>query len=210
MRRWLGLAVRPVLLLAGLAVVGVALRQLGLDAAVERAGKDGPLVFTVFGAVACAVGLPRQVVAYAGALAFGFWVGAGLALVAEVVGCAADFWCARVVARRWASRWLARSERLGRLERFLVAHAFKATLTLRLLPVGSNIALNALAGVSGVAAGPFLAASVVGYVPQTAVFALLGSGVRVSEGVQIGLAVVLMGVSVGLGLVLLRRRAVPV
>jgi uncharacterized membrane protein YdjX (TVP38/TMEM64 family) len=181
-------------------------RRMGLDGVVARAGEHGPLAFAAMGAVACTVGVPRQVVAYAGGLAFGFWPGAALALVAETIGCAADFFWARLAARRWASAWLARGGRLARLERFLVANAFSATLTLRLLPLGSNIALNLLAGVSGVATAPFLVASAIGYIPQTVVFALLGGGVRVSEGIQMALAAGLMAASLALGVALLRRR----
>ncbi len=162
------------------------------------------------GALACAAGLPRQVVAYAGGLAFGFWPGLLLAMVAEIIGCAIDFWWARVLARRWVARFLERSAarggRVARVERFLAANAFSATLTMRLLPFGSNVAFNLLAGVSSVAALPFLLASVLGYVPQTVVFTLLGGGVRVSQGQQIGLAAVLMAASIGLGVVLMRRK----
>ncbi len=213
MRSGLAMAVRPALLLLGLVAAGFALRRLGLDGAIEHAGERGPAVFTLLAAVACAVGVPRQVVAYAAGLAFGFWPGLGFALVAELAGCAADFFWARLAARRWAAAFIARSMarggRVARMERFLVDNAFSATLTLRLLPVGSNIVLNLLAGVSAVAAGPFLAASLLGYVPQTVVFVLLGGGVRVAEGVQMGLAVGLFAASVGLGVFLLRRRPVP-
>lgn len=222
---------RPVLLTLGLVAAGFALRDLGLDARIAAAGENGPLAYLAAGALACAFGVPRQVVAYAGGLAFGFWPGAALALLAEALGCAANFFTARRLARRWAERWLRRSGnngsgdggsadgspgigglggRLDRLDRFLSARTFTATLTLRLLPLGSNIALNLLAGVSGVAAGPFLLASVLGYIPQTAVFALLGGGVRVSQGVQISLAAALFAISIGLGVLLLRRRPVPV
>jgi uncharacterized membrane protein YdjX (TVP38/TMEM64 family) len=217
---------RPALLMLGLVAAGVALRDLGLDARIAAAGENGPLAYLAAGALACAFGVPRQVVAYAGGLAFGFWPGAALALLAEALGCAANFFTARRLARRWAERWLRRSGnngsangepgigglggRLDRLDRFLSARTFIATLTLRLLPLGSNIALNLLAGVSGVAAGPFLLASVLGYIPQTAVFALLGGGVRVSQGVQVALAAALFAISIGLGVLLLRRRPVPV
>ncbi len=201
---------RPALLLLSLVLAGLALRRLGLDAGVAAAGQRGPLGFVAIAAASCAVGIPRQVVAYAGGLAFGFWPGATLALLAEVLGCIGNFYWARWVARAWAARWLARrGGRLERLSRFLRANAFAATLTLRLLPVGNNLLLNLLAGVSGVAAGPFLAASALGYVPQTAVFALLGGGVRVSQGAQVALAVVLLVLSVALGLALARRRSVP-
>ena len=208
---WLQEAWRPAVLLAGLVGAGLALRGLGLDARVAAAGENGPLGFMAVGALACAAGMPRQVVAYAGGLAFGFWPGAVLALVAEMLGCVADFYWARLAARGWAMRWL-RSRaggRLDRLDRFLCARAFTATLTLRLLPVGSNVVLNLLAGVSGVAAGPFLLASLLGYVPQTAVFALLGSGVRVSEWVTVALGMAGFAASTLLGVLLLRRRPVP-
>ena len=209
MKRWAGLLVRSALLAAGLIGAGLLLRWFGLRDAVRQAGEHGPLAFALLGSIACSVGVPRQVVAYAGGLAFGFWAGAGLSLVGETAGCAVNFYWARLIGRRWVMRRLARGGRLARLERFLVANAFRATLTIRLLPVGSNIVLNLLAGVSGVAAGPFVLASVIGYVPQTAVFALLGGGVRVSGVVQMALAAALLALSIGLGLVLLRRRAVP-
>lgn len=209
--RLAGAATRPALLFLGLIIAGAALRGLGLDAKVEAMGQNGPVAFIGIAAVACAVGVPRQVVAYSGGLAFGFWSGAALALVAEALGCAADLFWARLIAREWAARWLARAGggRLDRLNRFLVANAFTATLTLRLLPVGNNLLLNLLAGVSSVAAGPFLLASVLGYIPQTAVFALLGGGVRVSQGAQVALAVAMFAASIALGLMLLRRRRIP-
>ena len=202
---------RPALLLAGLVAAGFALRGLGLDARVAAAGENGPLGFAALGTLACAAGVPRQVVAYAGGLAFGFWPGAMLALLAETLGCAASFYWARLGARGWVARWLHGREggRLDRLDRFLCARAFTATLTLRLLPIGSNLVLNLLAGVSGVAAGPFLLASLLGYVPQTAVFALLGSGVRVSGWVTVALGMAGFAASTLLGLLLLRRRPLP-
>jgi uncharacterized membrane protein YdjX (TVP38/TMEM64 family) len=209
----MGLVLQPALMIAVLVAAGLGLRALGLEHAIEHSGEQGPWAFVGLGALACAAGLPRQVVAYAGGLAFGFWPGMLMAMAAEAIGCAIDFWWARVIARRWAARFLERSAarggRVARMERFLAANAFSATLTVRLLPVGSNIAFNLLAGVSGVAAVPFLLASVIGFVPQTIVFTLLGEGVRVSQGLQMGLAAALLVVSVGLGIVLMRRRPMP-
>ena len=96
--------------------------------------------------------------------------------------------------------------RAARLDGFLTANPFTATLTLRLLPVGNNFALNLLAGVSGIAAAPFVLASALGFVPQTAVFALLGSGVRMGQGEQIAVAAALFAASAALGWRLLQRR----
>jgi uncharacterized membrane protein YdjX (TVP38/TMEM64 family) len=199
---------RPALLAAGLLLAGLALRSGWGRAALNTPAQAGPVVFVLAGAAACALGMPRQVVAYAAGLGFGTWAGCLLALLAEVAGCAADFLWARLVAREWAARQI--RGRLARLDQQLSRHPFGATLTLRLLPVGSNILLNLLAGVSGVAAAPFLLASAIGYLPQTIVFALLGGGVRVDRSEQVWLAAGLFVVASVLGIWLMRRiRALP-
>ena len=199
---------KPALLLGGLLLAGLALRNGWGRSALDAPAQAGPAVFVVVAAAACAVGVPRQVVAYAAGLGFGTWVGCLVALVAETAGCAADFLWARLVARDWAARRI--RGRLARLDGQLSQHPFSATLTLRLLPVGSNILLNLLAGVSAVAMAPFLLASAIGYVPQTLVFALLGGGVRVDRNEQLLLAGALFVMSSVLGLWLMRRiRGLP-
>jgi uncharacterized membrane protein YdjX (TVP38/TMEM64 family) len=199
---------KPMLLGAGLLLAGLALRGGWGRDALDAPAQAGPLVFVLLGAIACAVGVPRQVVAYAAGLGFGTWGGCLLALLAEILGCAIDFFWARMVARDWAARRI--RGRLARLDTQLSRHPFGATLTLRLLPVGSNILLNLLAGVSAVAAAPFLIASAIGYVPQTIVFALLGGGVRVDRDEQLWLAAALFVLASILGIWLMRRiRALP-
>jgi uncharacterized membrane protein YdjX (TVP38/TMEM64 family) len=95
--------------------------------------------------------------------------------------------------------------RLRPLRDALAHSPFQATLALRLLPVGNNLALNLLAGMAGLSLWPFLAGSALGYLPQTVVFALLGKGIRVEGAWQLALAAALLLVSFGLGLWLLRR-----
>ena len=87
----------------------------------------------------------------------------------------------------------------------LADNPFEATLALRLLPVGNNLALNLLGGMAGLRTVPFLLGSALGYLPQTLVFALLGKGIRVDGAWQMALAAGLLAVSVGIGLWLLRR-----
>ncbi len=199
---------KPALLLAGLAAAGLVLRSGVGRAALDAPAQAGPLAFVVLGALACAVGVPRQVVAYAGGLGFGTWPGCALAMLAEVCGCAVTFFWARLVARDWAARRL--RGRLARLDEQLRRHPFGATLTLRLLPVGSNVLLTLMAGVSAVAAMPFLLASAIGYLPQTIVFALIGGGTRVDRTAQLLLGLALFVLASALGIWLMRRiRALP-
>ncbi len=203
-----------VLLAAGLALGGWLLRELGggrPEAWVERFGLQqtlwGETAFVLLGTLACAVGVPRQAVAFLGGYAFGAWVGGGLSLLAQLLGCAASFAWAGLVGRGWAERRLAGrfGRRLRAVRDLLAGSPFNATLALRLLPIGNNLALNLLAGLSGLPLLAFLAGSAVGYLPQTVIFALAGSGVAVDQREQIVLAVLLFVVSAVLGLWLLRR-----
>src|SRR3546814_4939667 len=79
------------------------------------------------------------------------------------------------------------------------------SLLLRLLPVGSNALTNLAAGVSGVRAIPLFVGSLIGYVPQTVIFTLLGSGIHLDPQIRIAASVVLFVVSGALGIYLFRR-----
>ncbi|GGJ11205.1 TVP38/TMEM64 family protein [Neoroseomonas lacus] len=206
--------VKLALLAAGLLVAGLLLREVGLapgtswvDRWVLGQGLLGDLVFVAIGAAATAAGAPRQGVAFLGGYALGVVQGTVLSLAAQVVGCALSYLWARAVGRGWAERRLAGrfGHRLRPLRDVLAGSPFNATLALRLLPVGNNLALNLLAGMAGVSLLPFLAGSAIGYLPQTVVFALLGKGIRVDGAWQLGLGVGLFVVSAVIGLLLLRQ-----
>jgi uncharacterized membrane protein YdjX (TVP38/TMEM64 family) len=202
------------LLAAGLLAAGAVLRELGgvpgtewVDRSIRDEGFWGEAVFVLVGAAITAAGVPRQTIAFLGGYAFGAALGTALGLAAQLLGCIAAYAWARLLGRDWAERRLAGrfGHRLRPLRDALAASPFEATLALRLLPVGNNLALNLLAGMAGLRVLPFLAGSALGYLPQTVVFALLGKGIRVEGAWQLGLAGVLLAVSVGLGLWLLRR-----
>jgi uncharacterized membrane protein YdjX (TVP38/TMEM64 family) len=191
---------RLALLAAGLAAAGFVLDRLDPHALRGMS----PAAFVLAGALLCAIGLPRQAVALAAGYARGAAYGTALALLAMLLACALDLAWARLVARDWARRRL--GDRLARLDRFLTRRPFAATLTLRLLPLGNNLLLNLAAGVTAVPALRFLTASALGYLPQTIVFALVGSGARVGRGTELLLGALLLLASGALGAWLLRSR----
>lgn len=204
------LFIKPLGLALGLVVAGVVLKTLAAGVKggifahyVMGHGFEGEIIFVLGGALLTAAGLPRQAIAFAGGYAFGLKMGLVLALVAQVGGCVVDFFWARAIARDWVRGRI--GTRMAKLDTRLSAQPFMASLTLRLLPVGNNTLLNLLAGLSSVSATAFIGASAIGYIPQTLVFALLGSGVQVSHTMQIVLAVVLFVLSAGFGLLLMRR-----
>jgi uncharacterized membrane protein YdjX (TVP38/TMEM64 family) len=205
---------RLLLLALGLAAGGVLLKSLGavpgtawVDDYVLGQGLLGDGVFVLVGAALTAAGVPRQGLAFLAGYAFGAVEGTALALVAQILGCGMAYGWARAIGRPWAEARLAGrfGHRLRPMRDVLLGSPFGTTLALRLLPIGNNLAVNLLAGMAAVPALAFLAASALGYLPQTVVFALLGKGIRVDGAWQMGLAAVLFVISVLIGLWLLRR-----
>lgn len=180
-----------------------SINEAWIDSAVRGKGLHGELLFIGIGALVTAVGLPRQLVCFLGGYGFGLIEGTSLGLLASVLGCVCTFYYARLLGRRLV---LARfAQRIGKLDDFLRDNTLGMTLLARLLPVGSNLVNTLVAGVSGVRALPFIIGSALGYIPQTLVFALAGSGVNLDPTRRIGLAVVLFVVSGVLGVMLYRR-----
>jgi len=178
------------------------LNERWIDIQVRGQGLRGELVFLGMTALTTMVGFPRQVVAFLSGYAFGFLLGTLLALLGTLMGSLMAFFYAR-----WFGRALVRHRfpgRIRKLDDFLSGSPFTMAVIIRLLPVGSNVGTNLVAGVCSVAALPFLAGSGVGYLPQTLVFALTGSGVHFDPGLRLSLAANLFVFSSLLGVWLYR------
>jgi len=194
--------------LAGLGYLFELSQQAGVfdrawvDAHVRGQGLSGELLFLGVGAAFTAVGLPRQIVCFLGGYAFGLVRGTLLGLIASALGCMITFWLARLFGRGAAARL---SGKVRALDAFVRANTFTATLLIRFLPAGSNVFTNLAAGASSAGATPFLLGSIAGFVPQTLVFALVGSGINLDPVLRTALAVVLFLVSGALGVYLLGR-----
>lgn len=203
---------RGFILIASFVAAGFLVKTVGLhgffdtdwiDQQIRGRGLSGEALFVLAGAALTAIGLPRQAVSFLGGYAFGFGLGTGLALLASLGGCIVAFYYARLLGRSFI---LARfPDRIRRIDAFLHDNPLSMTLLIRLLPVGSNVLTSMAAGVSGVRALPFFLGSLLGYVPQTVIFTLLGSGIHLEPEIRIGASVVLFVVSGALGIYLFRR-----
>ncbi len=174
-----------------------------VSANVRGNGLHGYGLFLAAGALMTAIGLPRQVVAFFGGYAFGVAAGLLLGAAAALGGCILAFYYARLFGRGLVRRLF--PEKLQRFDDFIRGHPFSMTLLMRLLPVGSNLVTNLIAGVSRIPKLAFFGGSFVGYLPQTLVFALAGSGLTVGSQWQVGVSIVLLIVSGLLGIRLYRR-----
>jgi len=184
-------------------LLGGLLSEEWIDREVRGKGLSGELLFLAVGGFATAVAIPRHIISFLGGYAFGFALGGALAVAATEIGCIADFFYARVIGRPLVSARL--GARVRRLDDFLAANPFSMTLLIRLLPVGNNFATSLAAGVSRVPARPFLLGSLLGYIPQTMVFALAGSGVEMGARYRLALAAFFFVVAGSIGIWLYRR-----
>lgn len=206
------LFVKGLLLIAILVSVAYVFEVSHLDALLDKAwidhevrgkGLTGEFLFLGMAALATAVGAPRQAISFLAGYAFDVALGTALAVAATLGGCLISFFFARWFGRRLLTARF--RERVLRIENFIRDNTFSMTLLIRLLPVGSNLVTNLTAGMTRVPALPFLLGSALGYIPQTLVFALVGSGISLDPVWRIGLGAALFVVSGVLGVHLFRR-----
>lgn len=174
-----------------------------IDAHVRGSGVTGDLVFIALASLLAACGFPRQVISFTAGYAFGLGLGFIHALIASAIGCVLAFFVARYLARDLVAHRL--PKRFMRIDEFLSANTFSATLAIRFMPLGNNLAVNLAAGLSRAAGPTFVVASVLGYIPQTFVFALLGSGLNVDPELRLSVGVLLFVIATALGVWLFRK-----
>ncbi|HBU29038.1 MAG TPA: SNARE associated Golgi protein [Thiobacillus sp.] len=183
--------------------LGSSVNEAWIDARVRGHGVNGALLFLLMGGLFTAIGLPRQIIAFLGGYAFSVGLGTLLGALAALVGCMLSFFYARFFGRGLLRARL--GERAGRFDRFIHDHPFSMTVLIRLLPVGSNLLTNLAAGISSIRPAYFFSGTALGYLPQTLVFALVGSGVHIAPTLKLVLAVGLFLVSGALGAYLYRH-----
>ncbi|ROT99897.1 DedA family protein [Marinobacter sp. R17] len=169
---------------------------------------EGWPAFLLMSAVAIvytAAGGPRQVLAFVFGYALGGWIGMAVSTLLTTLGAMVCFLVSRFLVGDWARRRF--GKRLDKVQVMLAEKTALKVLMIRLLPVGSNLITNLLAGATHIRLLPFLAGSFVGYIPQMAVFALLGAGIGVSDHRKMILSIVLFIVASIIGLYLYRTRS---
>jgi len=183
--------------------LGSSVNEAWIDARVRGHGVNGALLFLLMGGIFTAIGLPRQIIAFLGGYAFSIWLGMLLGALAALLGCILSFAYARFFGKGLLRARL--GERAVRFDRFIHDHPISMTVLIRLLPVGSNLLTNLAAGISSIRPAYFFSGTLIGYLPQTLVFALVGSGVHIAPALKISLAVGLFLISGVLGVWLYRR-----
>lgn len=210
-RQWLSL-VRPMLttlflclLLGGmlkLASLADVITASELTHWVNQHGRTGWLVLGAVAAIIMTFGFPRQVIAFLGGSMLGAVEGTIITTLIGGLSCALGFWMSRLLLQSWVKRTFPGI--ILRLQPILDAKPFIATLTIRMLPAGSNALTNLVAGVSTIRARYFVSASMVGYIPQMLTFALMGEGMDNLSSWQLVISLTLFVCAALLGVYLYR------
>jgi uncharacterized membrane protein YdjX (TVP38/TMEM64 family) len=187
-------AILLALLLAGslalvhLSPVGYYINTSHIDALKDRLFEFHawtPVVFFLGGAVVIAIGAPRSIISILGGMVFGFLEGTLLSLGAALLGSAVIFFLTK-----WLGRPLFR-QKLGGYLKTIEGHArkngFWIVVLLRQLPL-TCILVNVLIGLTSVSARAFFWGSIVGLLPEAAIFSLFGSSVREAFVLRISIA----------------------
>lgn len=151
-----------------------------------------PLAFVLGYVVVVGLSVPGStVLTVAGGLLFGAVLGTACAVVGATLGAVVLF----LAARYALSGWLAARAGpvMGTLRERLQADGFSYLLAIRLVPVVPFWLANLAPALAGMGLRPFAAATLLGIVPATAVFASVGAGLGgvLAEGGRPDLSLVL-------------------
>ncbi|MFM2480286.1 TVP38/TMEM64 family protein [Celerinatantimonas sp. YJH-8] len=156
----------------------------------------------IFGIVFTGIGGPRQLLAALFGFLFGAVGGIAASLCCSLSGATLAYSVSRFVLFNTLQKRFGR--KLEKFQRLVEHQPFLKILMIRLLPVGSNIITNLLSGCVAVRFIPFLLGSLLGYLPQTIIFALAGAGVGNASRYQLIVSVALGAISFAVGILLYR------
>ncbi|WP_342607634.1 TVP38/TMEM64 family protein [Vibrio tritonius] len=170
-------------------------------------GIRGLAILLTFGAIFTACGGPRQLIAFTFGFTFGSVLGVVFCLLSAITGAVCTYALAAWIFRDSLTRRL--GKRYKKFKGFVDTQPFSKVLLLRIFPLGSNLITNLLSGITGVPIISFIAASLLGYLPQTIIFVLAGSGIGSASQWQLIVSIILGIVSIALTHYLYQRYKQP-
>jgi uncharacterized membrane protein YdjX (TVP38/TMEM64 family) len=173
---------------------------------VLECGAWGPIVYILLYAVGPSFLVPGAVMTLAGGLAFGATRGALWSVVGANLGALVAFGAGRFLGRDFVERTI--GERFHKVLARLARNGFYITLYLRIVPVIPYNAFNLLAGASPITFRDYFWASVVGMIPGTVLFAVLGDALWHPASPRFFIALALIMLCFGAGELFRRRRSI--
>lgn len=164
-----------------------------LRARLAELGNAAPLVFVLLSAAAIACGAPRLWFAALGGVCFGWVSGSLLSTAATLLGSTVTFFVARALGRTHVAARI--GPRFARLEQALTLigeNGVAANVLLRAAPVGNCFAVNLFMGVSPIPVRAFALGTLLGTLPETVIYSLLGSSASGQVALRLGASAALL------------------
>lgn len=163
-------------------------------------GIYAPLVFIVLFALAPLVFFPDGILALAGGLIFGFYMGSLYILLGALCGGTLSFYIARVYGK-WLHKKLAH-EKWVSFNKNIKKHGFITIFLLRLVPLVPFNIISYSAGFSHIAYRDFFFATLLGMIPGVLIYANIGAHALAFGSVQFYLSIAFLGGLVVVSMVL--------
>ncbi len=159
-------------------------------------GNLGILTLFICLSLGTSIGLPRQVAAFSAGFMLDIATGTLLATVAAITGCIISLMVARwLLAAQVQKKY---PQPLAKVADFFSHDTFTKILIIRILPAGSNLLTNILAGVAKVPLLPYLLGSALGFIPQMIIFSMMGNGIKLADQQQLLISVALFLIAAAL------------
>jgi uncharacterized membrane protein YdjX (TVP38/TMEM64 family) len=155
-------------------------------------GLKSELAFIGCAAVVNTLGVPRIWICVAAGTLFGAVYGTVAGFAASLLGATANFFIGRYVMRGPLKRRM--PERLRNWHKLLNKRGFRVLLYMRLFPFSNATLTSLIGGASRMRYLDFLAATILGFIPQTIAFATLGSSAAKQNRLQLGLGIALFAI----------------
>lgn len=157
----------------------------GLDW-VGQSGWAGWLGFIVIYTITCVLFLPGSVLTVGAGAIYGFWGGALLVSISNLVGAVVNFLTSRYLLRGWLQRKFARNKRFHALDEAIANDGWRILLLSRISPVVPHSIVSYACGLTKLTLAKFSLASWLGFIPISAAYsyvgAFLGKFARASAG----------------------------
>ncbi|WP_375145395.1 TVP38/TMEM64 family protein [Vibrio parahaemolyticus] len=138
---------------------------------IQKNGALGHVVIFTFSVVFLSLSGPKQAIALVFGYLYHVQLGVLITLFACVFGATFNYACARFLIGNWLYRRF--PKKMTRFNSFASRKPFYKILLLRLFPIGNNV----------------VTASLLGYLPQIIIFALMGAGIHSSSNTMIYLSI---------------------
>lgn len=157
---------------------------------IDESGAAGALFFFVVAGLLTGFGIPRLWISVAAGALFGAAGGTVMGHFASLLGATINFCIARWFLRGPVKRRMPRRMRVW--YELFNRNGFRYLLYLRFFPLSNATVTNVIGGVSRMRYRDFFAASFIGYLPLTIVFAIFGSSAAKQQWWQLAIGAVLL------------------